>query len=139
MTHSGWFIDLFWLNCFQSSHRYSIKCCMNDAFVWSVCAQMCKIIWGVTVCRLFDYTGGLLYTNTHTCTNTCTGSDIYMVDVIWWSFLQTKQCCVALTNSSVSLACLWFKLSPVSHRMEASQSLPKRRGNITYWVQRVKI
>lgn len=57
------------------------------------------------------------------CTHTCKGLDTHMVDVIWWSLLQTRQCCVVLTNSPVSLVCVWFKLSPLSPRLEASLSL----------------
>lgn len=50
-----------------------------------------------------------------------------MVDVIWWSLLQTRQCCVVLTNSSVSRVCVCFKLSPVSPGLEPSQSPYRER------------
>lgn len=67
------------------------------------------------------------------CAHACKGLDTHMVDVIWWSLLQTRQCCVVLTNSSVSLEFVWFKLSPLSPRLEASQSLSIPGKKTSYW------
>lgn len=61
----------------------------------------------------------------HACTHTHT------VGVIWWSLLQTRQCCVVLTNSSVSLLRIWFKLTPVSHRLEAFETLHTGKEKVT--------
>lgn len=47
-------------------------------------------------------------------TQACKGLDAHMVDVICWSLLQTRRCCVELTNSPVSPAGVWFEFSPLS-------------------------
>lgn len=47
-------------------------------------------------------------------TQACKGLDAHMVDVICWSLLQTRRCCVELTNSPVSPAGVWFEFSQLS-------------------------
>lgn len=51
----------------------------------------------------------------------CKGLDAHMVDVICWSLLQTRRCCVELTNSPVSPAGVWFELSPLSPGLGAGK------------------
>lgn len=106
---------------------------MNDVFVWRV--WICECVRGRAAGWMLGDTWlenapyptlgqykGLLHTQAHIYMH-AKASTHTKVDVIWRSLLQTRQCCVVLTNSSVSLVCVWFKLSPVSHRLEAFQSL----------------
>lgn len=54
-------------------------------------------------------------------TQACKGLDAHMVDVICWSLLQTRRCCVELTNSPVSPAGVWFELSSLSLGLRAGK------------------
>lgn len=63
----------------------------------------------------------------------CKGLDAHMVDVICWSLLQTRRCCVELTNSPVSPAGVWFELSPLSAGLRAGKG---KVGDILAWKRR---
>lgn len=58
----------------------------------------------------------------------CRGLDAHMVDVICWSLLQTRRCCVELTNSPVTPAGVWFELSPLSPGLGCRETGERRRG-----------
>lgn len=58
-------------------------------------------------------------------TQACKSLDAHMVDVICWSLLQTRRCCVELTNSPVSPAgCLVWIITAISGHFVQEKGKP---------------